>query len=134
MNEQRYRVQFDFGYKGTEGKKMDDTLVTQPDMSLTVSQLLENHTRGVTGQAQTKTPLYFDIEVPTIRDITDVQEYKEHLKDKLKEVNSFIKTESDERKADKDRRAAEAEKDDKSGTNGSGVLPPNEVPLPDNNE
>lgn len=88
----RYRVQFDFDYNGT-GKVMDNTLHTQPDMSLTVRQLLEHHTRGTDSGAQEKTPLYFDIEVPSIRDITDVHDYKKHLEEKLKHTNEFIKQE-----------------------------------------
>ncbi len=86
----KYRVQFDFDYSGTPGKLMSKETVTQPDMNLTVRQLLENHTRGIDSQVQERKPLYFDIEVPTIHDITDVMLYKEHLEEKLKQTAKFI--------------------------------------------
>lgn len=95
----RFRIQFDFDYRGDKGKTMDQTQKTQPDMSLTVRQLLENHTRGVNSEVQSKKPLYFDIEVPIIKDITDVFEYKEHLKEKLSLTQEFIDEEVAESKS-----------------------------------
>ena len=71
----RYRIQFDLGYKevkGSPGKEMSQEKITQPDMSLTVRQLLENHTRGKDSNVQHREPLYFDIEIPQISDMTDV--------------------------------------------------------------
>lgn len=104
----RFRVQFDFEYKGDPGKKMDDTLETQPDMSLTVRQLLLNHTRGHDGQVREHTPIYFDTNVPVLSDITDVHEYKAHLEDQLNQTNQFIK--QDLEKAEKEREKLEEQK------------------------
>lgn len=86
----RYRVQFDFTYGGTKGKEMDDEIVTQPDMTLTVRQLLEHHTRGIDTGITPKEPFYFDIEVPTITDITDIQRYREHLQEKIRQTDEYI--------------------------------------------
>lgn len=105
---QRYRVQFDFGYKGSKGKKMDPTSKTVPDMNLTIRQLLENHTRGKTNEVQVKQPLYFEVDIPTITDITDVDNYRNQLKTQLDKVNAFIKEDEE-----KSKNEAEAEKQTK---------------------
>lgn len=86
-----FRIQFNFEYKGDKGKKLDPKSNTVPDMSLTVRQLLQNHTRGIDNKVQEKQPLYFDIEVPTIKDITDVKVYRDLLKEQLEQTNKFIK-------------------------------------------
>lgn len=110
VGKNKYRIQFDFEYGGDPGKTMDGTVVTQPDMSLTVRQLLENHTRGVDSNVQERKPIYFDVPVPTITDITDVHEYRAHLKEKLMQTDTFIKQEQAEAKEDtlKEEKAAKA--------------------------
>ncbi len=85
------KVQFDIGMPVYKGKVMDPKSETHPDMHLTVRQLLENHTRGADGQVHVRQPLYFDTEVPTFQDITQVEEYKQHLMDKLARTESLIK-------------------------------------------
>ncbi len=94
---QHFRLQFDIHYNGDDGISISDEVVTQPDISLTVRQLLVNHTPGVDSKDESKTPLYFDMEIPTLTDMTDVDGYRDHLKAQLKETNAFIKQE----KADK---------------------------------
>ena len=92
----RFRIQFDFDYTGAEHRQMSDEVVTQPDMSLTVRQLLENHTRGLDSNVQHKEPLYFDVPVPVITDITDVYEYRQSLEKRIAQVQDFIQQELDE--------------------------------------
>jgi hypothetical protein len=92
----RFRIQFDLGYKGHEGKEMDMETMTQPDMSLTVRQLLENHTRGKDSNVQHREPLYFDIEIPQISDMTDVVEFRNQLERKLQQTNEFIEREKNQ--------------------------------------
>lgn len=101
----RFKVQFTFDVH--EGKQMDtDTIKTQPDMSLTVQQLLLNHTRGAQNPME-KEPLYFEMTVPTLKDITDVQQYRDYLKEKVQKVDQWIK--DDKQKAEaKRQKAAEA--------------------------
>lgn len=92
----RFRLQFDFAYGGTKGQEHTKDSKTVPDMSLTVRQLLENHTRGNNDPSIIKTPVYFDIEVPTIRDITDVEAFKEQLEHQLAKTKDFLVQEYDQ--------------------------------------
>lgn len=94
----RYIVQFAFDYEPSKGKTMDPESKTVPDMSLTISQLLANHTRGRSSDINVREPLYFETEIPTIRDITDVQRFRDGLEEKLAQVNDFIAQERAENK------------------------------------
>lgn len=89
----RIRVQFDIDYSGSLGKTMDGKSQTIPDLNLTVTQLIQNHVRGASGNVQAYEPLYFETEIPTINDITDVDRYRQELQDRLNQVNEFIKNE-----------------------------------------
>lgn len=87
----RLRVQFDIQYKGNPGKTPSGESQTEPDMTLSVGQLLERHSRGK--DVPMKQPIYFETEIPTFSDLTDVERYREQLKDRLKETEKFIKDE-----------------------------------------
>lgn len=91
----RFAVQFDLGYTGHPGTTVEGESVTVPDLNLTVRQLLENHTRGVNGKVSMNQPLYFDVEIPNIQDITDVEKYRDHLEERLEATKEFIKNERD---------------------------------------
>lgn len=113
-NASRFQTQFitSWSYKGTTPEGKSETV---PDLNLTVRQLLVNHSRGTNGHVDTKEPIFFDLEIPTIRDITDVKLYKERLSETLSQVNEFIKNDKQEakekREADKKAKEdAEAEK------------------------
>ena len=106
----RFAVQFDLTYKGSDGIKPDPKSETQPDMNLTVRQLLANHTRGVTGNIHEKDPLYFDIQIPAINDITDVEAYREALKTQVEKIDLFIKEELEEKAKQEAAEKAAAEK------------------------
>lgn len=99
----RIRVQFDLEYNGTTGKIMDENSKTVPDFNLSVRQLIENHTRGHDNKAIVKQPLYFEMEVPTMYDITDVALYREKLEQQVLDVKQFLKEEQNA----KDLKAAE---------------------------
>lgn len=109
VEQKRFAIQFDLTYHGSKGKSMDDTKVTVPDMNLTVKQILQNHTRGVDGKETIRQPLYFETEVPTISDITDVYAYKEYLQQQAQRVQDFI---DEETKAAEE--ASKAEESDKT--------------------
>ena len=86
---------------------MDDSSTTVPDMHLTVRQLLENHTRGIDGNVNVQQPLYFDTEIPTIRDVTDVDAYKASLMERMKQVDKWVQEQqkvpkNDEKEPQKD--------------------------------
>lgn len=90
--DRRVAVQFEILYKGHQGKVMDGESETQPDMSISVRQLLARHSRGMSLPPD-REPLYFDMEIPQIRDITDVHEYKTLLESKLEQTKQFIEYE-----------------------------------------
>lgn len=69
---------------------------TVPDMSLTIPELLRNHTRGIHSEINQAEALYFDTEIPNIQDITDLEEYKLQLKQRQKEVEIKLKQEAAE--------------------------------------
>ena len=89
----RIRVQWDVSYNGHPGRKIEGKSETIPDMTLTVRQLLENHTRGIDDKVRAKKPLYFELPIPVINDMTDVDRYRENLKAQIKSVDEFIKNE-----------------------------------------
>lgn len=99
----RYRIQFDFGYKGTPGKKVKEGSDTIPDLSLTIRQLLENHTRGMDGNVQVRKPIYLDTPVPNIQDITEVMAYRDKLNEMIEKTNEFIKKEREAKKEPSDK-------------------------------
>lgn len=90
------RMQFDIEYGGTEGTINTDPKTTMPDLNLKVRQLLENHSRGVEDKTEVRQPLYFETSIPVLNDITDVETYKQHLKEKVQEVDAFIHNERQE--------------------------------------
>lgn len=94
-----FQVQFDITYgNGTYVTKSGESL-TVPDMNLTVRQLLNNHSRGLTNDQHLKEPIYFDFKIPKIKDIVDVKEYRDYLKQHTKDVEDFLKKAEAEEKA-----------------------------------
>lgn len=89
----KIRVQFDIDVPVYKGFKDEGTSMTVPDQSITVRQLLENHTRGVGNDVKIHQPLYFETELPVLRDITDVAVYKAALQERLEKVNEFMANE-----------------------------------------
>lgn len=78
------RTQFDPNYKGAKGEITSPELNTVPDMSLTIAELVANHTRGISIDIHQPEPQYFDTEIPNIQDLTDldaVREANEELKE-----------------------------------------------------
>lgn len=105
----RFRVQFDFDYTPVKGKTMSDEIKTIPDMTLTVRQLIQNHTRGIDGVVKEQQPIYFDMEIPTIKDLTDVTEYREILQERLIQADQFIKDDLAKDKLEQEAQATKAE-------------------------
>ena len=79
-----------------KGKKMSDELHTLPDQTLTIRNLLDNHTRGIPLGVNTRVGEYFDTEIPRFDDLTDMVEYKRQLMEKNKEINKLIREEKKE--------------------------------------
>ena len=80
------------------GKIMDQTVHTQPDMTMSIRELLDRHSRGLPLTTNQKQGEYFDTEIPRFDDITDMLQYKQELMDRNKSINKLIK---DEKKAAK---------------------------------
>tara|TARA_B100000287_G_C20652296_1_gene787348 strand:- start:2027 stop:2401 length:375 start_codon:yes stop_codon:yes gene_type:complete len=62
------------GYKKKMGKSM-----TLPDQNLSIAELLDRHSRGVSLGAPDLKGEYFDTEIPRFDDLTDMLEYKKNL-------------------------------------------------------
>lgn len=96
----KLRKQFTAGYEGTSGPSPDSTLMTQPDMTMSIRDLLDRHSRGLPLTTNQRTGEYFDTEIPRFYDLTDMLKYKQELMDRNKSINNLIK---DEKKAAKQR-------------------------------
>lgn len=64
--------------------------MTQPDMSLTVKQLLTNHTRNLHTQIVPKQEAYFDMEIPRFDDITEAEAWKQSLIDRAAAIDEEV--------------------------------------------
>ncbi len=105
----RLRVQFDIEYKGTSGETNDDLSLTEPDMSMSVRQMLQQAS-GVQ-PSQQRQPLYFNMEVPTFNDLTDIDRYREQLISRTTQVDQFIQNEKQAQQKAKEEAEAQAAKE-----------------------
>ena len=80
-----------------KGETNNSPSMTVPDMTLTVKQLLHNHSRGIHSDVSLNEPMYFDSEIPIIDDITDLIAYREDLKAREKALKLKIKQEHDQK-------------------------------------
>lgn len=117
----RLRVQFDITYLGTKGKTSTGASETEPDMTLTIGQLLERHTIG--DNIPHKQPVFFEMEVPTFSDLTDIEEYRTQLAQRVSEVNKFIEDEKQQAAADKAARRHAASAAQKASKNTQQQVP-----------
>lgn len=93
MKDRRFKTQFDLNYKGSKGEVFYEPSQTRPDMSLTVKELLLNHSRGLPLDANSQEGYYFDTEIPHFNDLTEAIEYKEALKQQYNDLEKQIKDE-----------------------------------------
>lgn len=104
--------QFQKDYIPDKGEYNDGKSNTVPDMSLSVKQLLRNHTRGIYSDVKHYEPHFFDTEIPHFDDITEKIEYMESLKEQEKEIIEKVKEENKAKiEARKLKKAEKAEKD-----------------------
>lgn len=101
-----FRRQFNKEYKGDPGEKNTLPSMTQPDQSLTVAQLMKNHTRGTLSGVSEREPQYFDQEIPNFDDITERKDYIEMLETELKEQETLY----EQQKKDEEQAALTAQK------------------------
>lgn len=100
----RFRVQFDISWKHP-GVTPEGVSETVPDLTMSLGTLLERHSRGQAVPYQE--PVYFETEVPTFNDITDVDRYYEQLKNRTQEVGQFLQEELEDNQKRIDKEEAE---------------------------
>lgn len=88
-NQQKFRTQFT-GQLVPSDSIQDKEVLTQPDMALTVQELLKNHTRGVplpdnSGQ------FIGDVEIPIFDDITEKEEWLADIENEIAEKEALLK-------------------------------------------
>lgn len=108
MKETRFKTQFNPNYKGTPNREKNHSpSETVPDQSLSIKQLLLNHTRRTPSPHMADLGgQYLDTEVPHIEDLNDVAELRESLQGRQLDLEEVIAQE----KAEAKRKAEEAAK------------------------
>jgi len=98
----KIRKQFnDYNFKGEINSLPSQTV---PDLTLTVKQLLTNHSRGIQSDVSYNEPMYFDTEIPIIDDITDLDAFRQDIKAREKALSLKIKEENEQRKAEQQKK------------------------------
>lgn len=121
----RFRTQFTPSYIGAIGEVNELPSETVPDMSLTIHELLTNHTRGMgTGIRHMEGEYFEDTEIPRFDDLTDMVAYKQDLVDRARELEQRIEEEKKNLKDKVDDVDASTQKPSKEGTDVKGTLPP----------
>ena len=87
----KIRKQFTKKYKGTPWKGKPGKSMTLPDQNLTIGELLDRHSRGVSLGAPDLKGEYFDTEIPRFDDLTDMLEHKKELVQKQIDLENQIK-------------------------------------------
>ena len=82
-------------YQSSGAKKKMGKSMTVPDQNLTVKELLDRHSRGVSLGAPKLEGEYFDTEVPRFQDLTEMFDYKANLEKKRAEVMEAIMKEEE---------------------------------------
>ncbi len=90
----KFRKQFQTKPPISKGEINNLPSLTVPDLTLTIKQLLTNHSRGIQSDVAYNEPLYFNSEIPTIDDIVDLKMFKEDLKKREKLLQAKIKEEN----------------------------------------
>lgn len=112
----KFARQFTKSYKGTPGEKNTKPSLTVPDMSLSLRQLMENHTRGIKSDVADNQGEFFDTEIPKFDDITEMVEYKNELYAKAAQVKTDIQKADDLIEAAQAAELLQQEKDAKNAS------------------
>ena len=97
----KLRKQFSKKYKGSPWKGKPGKSMTVPDQNLTIAELLDRHSRGVSLGAPDLKGEYFDTEIPRYDDLTDMLEHKKALIQKQKNLTKEINKELASKKENK---------------------------------
>jgi hypothetical protein len=110
----KFRRQFDPLYKGTSVDKKPGKSLTRPDMSMSIPELLLNHSRGLGLGDHTNNGEYFDVEIPRFDDITDEIAYKQELRQRLQDLDDKYKSEKLNYEKSKDKSEEESKNTSKT--------------------
>lgn len=102
-----FRTQFNSKYEPNRGSKNNQESQTRPDMSLSVRQIMQNHTRGIGLGVNVNEGIYSESDIPVFDDLTDMIEHKEHLEEQAKILKKEI---ADEKKKAQEKEKAEKER------------------------
>lgn len=89
----KLKKQFSKKYKGSPWKGKPGKSLTLPDQNLTIGELLDRHSRGVSLGAPDLKGEYFDTEIPRYDDLTDMLEHKKALIQQQLDLEKQIKEE-----------------------------------------
>lgn len=88
----KFRKQWVKSYKGSEGEKNTMQSETKPNETLTLRQLLINHTKGIGTNARDLGGIYTgDQLAPRFKDVTEYMEHQEMLKNRQIDLEESIK-------------------------------------------
>lgn len=114
------RRQFDPNRSPSKGEINTLPSDTVPDQSLTIKQLLLNHTRGIHSDVADLGGEYFeDEEIPIYTDLNDINEHKQKLVERSKNLKNQIQAEFELEKPKKEQTSKEEEKALENGSNGT---------------
>lgn len=105
-----FKTQFNPDYKGKPYEVKDKVSLTEPDMTLTIQELLINHTRSIPSDVHQYEPQYFDEEIPRFDDPTEEAEYKQNLMDRYNALESELKEQADLQEQERQNKALEEAK------------------------
>lgn len=87
----KFNRQFTANYKGEKGEKHTMESMTKPNDSLSLRQLLINHTRNIPSNINVYPEIYTGDEVlPRPIDLTEILERREDLEAQVEELNKKI--------------------------------------------
>ena len=93
-----FKHQYDPDYKPNKGSDNQDESVTQPDMTLSLRQIMMNHTRGIGLGVNINQGIYSETDVHYFDDFTDMVEHAEYLQEQTDIINREIEAENKKRK------------------------------------
>lgn len=92
----RFKTQFSILLRDPDhprGEINEDPSQTEPNLVLSMQQLVDRHVKGQPTGATTRQPLYFETYLPVIEDMTDLEAYRDHLKRNIDSVTEAIEAE-----------------------------------------
>lgn len=110
MATKKFKRQWDKSYKGSPGEINELPSQTVPDMSLTIPELMLNHTRGILTDIHENKGDYFDTEIPQFDDILDIIAYKDQITQRLKDVEAQIKAQKEKEAQDLEQNKKDSKK------------------------